>query len=288
MRRLMEPLRSLAGLVALAALAGCAAGSGAVEPLPSPPSTSALAPTTTPPDHSGVALPAVAGATTTTAPALGPGSASLNGKVLGPDGEPAGGATVRVERMVGESAAGHDVPVAADGTWSLPGVLGGRYRVRAWRAPDLAVVVPAFVFAGAAEAVHVELRLERHIGITPKPAVAPARPLVGETTDLVVQVTSRSVDDSGIVRGVPIAGATMELAPGGGWTVRPPNPAVADSTGRARWEIVCGGPGAQPLRLVVNGTEQFQLALPACVEPPTPPTTPPPSAAGSTVARPAG
>ena len=29
------------------------------------------------------------------------------------------------------------VPTAVDGTWNLEKVLGGRYRVRAWKAPDL-------------------------------------------------------------------------------------------------------------------------------------------------------
>ena len=273
--RALVPVRSLrapsvAAVAALLAFSACAGGSEAIAPLPAPPRTSALASTTVPPDYSGVALPAVAsGRTTTTSLPMGPGRATLNGRVVGPDGTPTASAMVKVERLVGGAVATTDLTAGADGTWSLPAVLGGRYRARAWRAPDLTVVNPALFFVGAADTIPVDIQLERHFGTTPIPAVAPSRPMVGQPTNLVVQVSSRSVDASGVVQGVPMVGASAELGGGAGWTVGPPNPAVTDGGGRARWELVCGANGAQPLRLTVNGAEQFQLALPACVDPPT-------------------
>ena len=272
------PLRRL-GLIAVVAVvvtASCSGGAVSVDPLPPPPSTSARPSTTAPPDFTGVALPAVAaGRTTTTTVVLGPGTATIKGTVLAPDGTPVPSATVHVERLVGKSSASIDVASAADGTWSAQNVLGGSYRVRAWRAPDIAQTTPAFFFVGATETYPVELKLERHFGTTPQPSVAPNPPMVGQTTNLVLQVSSRAVDAGGIVQGVPLAGATVSVTGGAGWTVGGANPTVLDGTGRAQWELICNGVGVQSLGLVVNGSEQFALALPACAPPPTTTTTAP-------------
>lgn len=269
-------------------LAACSGGTTAIEPLPPPPSTRPRPATTAPPDYSGVALPVARGVATTTTVVLGPGTATINGTVLAPDGTAAASATVRVERVVGKGVASMDVAAGADGSWSVPNVLGGSYRVRAWRAPDIALVQPAFLFVGATDTVPVELKLERNFGTTPQPAVAPNPPVADQPTNLVLQLSSRSVDPGGVVQGVPMAGVSVELAGAGGWTVGLPNPTVTDATGVARWELVCRGPGVQPLRLVVNGTEQFQLALPACASPPSPPSTeaPTPTVPGAVTTRP--
>lgn len=287
----------MAAALLLVGLSACAGGSTATEPLPPPPSTSSLAPTTVPKDYSGVDLPPVdAGRpTTTTSIPVTSGTATVKGTVLGPDGAPVEGATVRVERLVGDGWGTMDVTTAADGGWAVLHARGGRYRVRAWRAPDLAEVNPALLFLSATETGTVELKLQRHAGTTPTPAIAPSRPVVGQPANLVVQVTSRSVDANGFVRGVPVAAATVSLAGGQGWTVGQPNPGVTDASGRANWELVCAVVGAQPLRLVVNDAEQFDLALPACVEPPPPPapastgpgatTTTKPKAATTTTTR---
>ncbi|MGH9165928.1 MAG: hypothetical protein ACRDZW_10510, partial [Acidimicrobiales bacterium] len=157
--------------------------------------------------------------------------------------------------------------VATDGTWSLAGVTGGRYRVRAWRAPDLAQVEPTLVFVGAQDKAPVVSKLERFAGPFPAPSVAPNPPVVGESAGLVVQVTQRSVDEGGVVRAIPIPGARVELTGAIFWQVRSANPTVTDASGRARWELACRSPGAQPLSAVVNGGESFPLALPACADP---------------------
>ena len=268
-------------------MGACSGGDVAVDPLPPPPSTQARPSTSAPPDFTGVALPAVgAGRVTTTTAVLGPGTATIKGTVLAPEGTPVENAVVRVERLVGKASARVDVASAPDGTWSAQNVLGGSYRVRAWRAPDIAQVKPAFFFVGATETFPVELKLERNFGTTPQPAVAPNPPVVGETSNLVLQVSSRSVDPEGVVQGVPMAGATVELAGGAGWTVGSPNPTVLDATGRARWELICSGVGIQPMRLAVNGGEQFQLALPPCAAPPPPPAAEPTTLPGAATTRP--
>ena len=264
----------LVALVAVALVApACAGRDTAVEPLPPPPSTRPLPSTTAPPDYSGVILPVASGRTTTTTAVLGPGKATVKGTITAPDGTPIQGVTVRVQRLSGTSVASLDTASAADGTWSAQNVLGGAYRVRAWRVPDLAVTTPAFFFVGATETFDVVLQVEKNFGTTPQPAVAPNPPVVGETTNMVLQLSSRSVDAEGVVQGVPMVGVAVEVAGGASWGVGLPNPTVTDATGRARWELICRGAGVQPLRLTVNGTESYQLALPACAEPPPPPSS---------------
>lgn len=268
-----RPLRRLAALVATAALSACWSGdAGEDEAIPSPPPTRPTTTTTAPPDYSGVALgPPVAGRTTTTTVVVGPGQATLGGTALGPDG-PVTSATVRIERVMGSASASVDVAAQADGTWTLPAVLGGRYRLRAWRAPDLAMVEPVLVFLGATETLSVELKLERFAGPVPAAAVIPDPPVVEQPALLEVFVTDRSVDAEGVVHAVPVPGLRIELRSAGNWVARTPNPTVTDATGRARWEVVCRLPGPQPLAVVVPGAEPFPLTFGPCAEPaPAPP-----------------
>ncbi|MGH9189941.1 MAG: carboxypeptidase-like regulatory domain-containing protein [Acidimicrobiales bacterium] len=277
------PGRCLAALLVAAATAtaACSVGGGLrVEPLPDPPPTLATTTTDVPPDLSQVALPSARGRTTTTAVVLGPGQANLEGTVVGPTG-PVPGAVIRVERMVGETVVSSDL-VSADGTWSLPGVRGGQYRIRAWRPPDLAQVEPARLFLGARDKVPVELKLEQFAGPHASPALAPTPAVVDQPVNLVVQVTVRSVDGAGIVRAVPVPVTRVELSASAAWLIRSANVTLTDSTGRARWELLCRVGGVQPVSVVVNGTTTLPLELPACADPPAVAADPVPGAGPST------
>lgn len=253
-------------------------GSRTVEPLPPPPSTVAPSSTTVAPDFSEVALPAVRGSTTTTTISLGPGEAAFKGIVKGSEG-PVGGAVVRVERLVGTAVAGMDVASQEDGTWELPGIKGGAYRVRSWKVPDLALVEPAFVFIGKKEIFNLDLKLDRYAGPFATAAVAPNPPPVAAPVNLVVQLSARSVDDRGFVIGVPLVGARALLANAtGGWQVASPNPVLSDASGRARWEIRCRSAGTHALSVTVNDSQApLSLGIPTCVEPATRPATPAPA-----------
>lgn len=272
---------SRVALAAALVLGACAVDESAVEPLPPPPSTAARPPTTPPPDFRAVALPVAAGRTTTTTVVMGPGEATVRGRVVGPDGAPIIGANVRVERLVGDVSARADLLSGEDGAWSLPNVLGGGYRIRAWRSPDLAMVTPAFVFVGYKETAPVEQKVERFVGTHAVPAIAPSPPVVGQPATVAVQVTTRSVDPEGVVHGTPSAGVPVELA-GAGWSFVTAAATVTDPGGQARWEVVCRQAGTNPLRLVVNGTEPFEIALPGCTDPAPPPAPPSSTAPGAT------
>lgn len=257
-----------AGVLALAAVAllGAACSREARITLPPPPST--VAPSTTVPlvDHSGANLPKVGGKTTTTI-AIQPGPATLRGSVVGPDG-PIPGAAVRVERLVGDGVATLVLPTLADGTWVLPNVLGGRYRVRAWREPDLALTTPAILFLEGSQTKELQLKLDRYSGLHAGAAIAPDPPVVGQPANLVVLVTNRSVDSQGVVRAVPVTNVRAELFGGGRWQLDTSAVTATDGSGQAHWQLRCRESGQQPLSVLVGDRESFPLNLPACVEAP--------------------
>lgn len=252
--------RAAAVLLCLSTASACSAHG--VPPLPAPPTTKVRASTTSVPDLSGVALREVPGRTTTTI-ALGPGSAVINGSVNGPDG-PVAGAVVHVERLVGDGEAVVDVGTAADGTFALNNVKGGRWRIRAYRPPDLALVKPEIFYLEATGTKALALKLDRYQGIGVSSALAPTPAIVDEPANLVVQVTLESVDARGVVRAVPVPGVRVELFGTGDWEVDSGNPKLADGAGQALWSVRCRSSGVQPLSVLVGDSDKFPLSLPAC------------------------
>ncbi|MDQ1443537.1 MAG: hypothetical protein QOI20_1, partial [Acidimicrobiaceae bacterium] len=241
-------------------------------------------PTTTVVDYSGVDLKPVTGKTTTTV-LVGPGRAALKGMVVGPEG-PVAGATVLVERLVGEGSGALQVATAADGTWAVANVLGGRFRIRSWRPSDLALTKPEVFFLNDGDTKQLQLQLSRYTGLAVTSAIAANPPVVDEPANLVVQVVQQSVDGQGIVRGTPVSTARVELFGGGDWRVTSPNPALTDGQGRARWQLTCRSAGRQQLAAVVGDNQQFPLDIAPCVEPPpeeptTTPTSAPPDSSSS-------
>jgi hypothetical protein len=255
---------AILALLALTACGGTGYSIPEPDPLPSLPATTAA------PDFSNIALAGVPGRTTTTI-VLGPGRAGLKGTVAGPDGL-IPGATVRIERLVGDAVAAAEVFTGPDGAWTAPGVLGGRYRVRAWRVPDLALTKPVVFFLGADEQRPVDLLVNRYSGTAVSGSMAPSPPLLDEPANLVVRVAQQSVDPTGVVRAAPISGVMVELVGSGDWRVDTENPSFTDFNGDVGWQVRCRSAGSQPLGVLVNG-EAFPLTLPACqeafVEPPS-------------------
>ena len=268
---------ALVGVVLLAACAG-----KSFEVLPPPPTTIALPTTTTAADLTMVAIRSVGGRKIQTV-RLGPGPATINGVVSGPNGAVAG-ATVHIERLVGDGVGTVDLLTNPDGTFSLPAILGGRYRVRAYKpAPDnLALVKPEVFFLVGADVHQSTLNLDLYAGLNAAAAIAPNPPVVGDPTNVVVQVTQRSVDNRGIVRAVPIPNVSLELFATGQWRVKSQNLQQSDANGRAQWEAQCGAGGQQPLSVVVNNTDSFVVYNGACTDALPPPSTEPTSTTSTT------
>lgn len=243
---------------------------------PNPPTTVVVNTTTGPTlpgNLSSISLPAVVGATTTTAPLIGPGHATLNGTVFGPDG-PVPGATVEVDRIVGDASVSAQTTTAADGSWTIGRILGGRYRVRAWQSPSLTMPTPQVVFLDATQNLSMSLQLTQYKGPSLAAAVSPSALILGEPANLVVQVTNPTVGTKGVLTYPPDAGAQVTLTDGPGWQVSS-NPVTADSAGNALFQISCTSIGADPLSAQVGSASPVPLEMPECGAPPT--TAPPPT-----------
>jgi hypothetical protein len=238
-------------------------------------------------DYSSTHLAKVNG-TTTTLGVPETGTASIVGTVTGPGG-PVPGATVHVEHLVGSSTVPHDVLTGPDGRYALPGIPGGRYRVRAFLAPALATKANDSRFLEDGKEAVFDLSLEDQRKVVAKAAVAPSVPYLGEPVNLSVVVATQQVDVDGIVRSTPVPGLRVELDGLGLWTLRrdadlqspfpsrgtttstvPPSAVgFTDSVGVVAYQLRCNAAGDPGLGLLVTVT-----TTPAAVEgqPPPQPT----------------
>jgi len=230
---------------------------------PPPPSTTPEESTTVP-DYSAVQLARVSGRTTTTIDNA-PGQAHISGSVVAPQGA-VPGATVHAERLVGDSVLALDVATNPDGSFHLDNVQGGRYRIRAWRAPDLALTTPlVFFLNGNENKSGVNLQVTQYTGTKVTAAIAPNPPIVGDPANLAVQVTTQMVDPTGIARDTPTVGVQVDLQGAGSWQLQSSSTEFTDASGTATWHLTCTSTGNQPLSASVNGTS-YPLSLPACQE----------------------
>jgi hypothetical protein len=205
----------------------------------------------------------VSGRTTIPGVVIGPGHSTLSGTVDGSAG-PVGGATVEVERFVGDASSTARVNAGRDGRWSLPNILGGRYRVRAWRVPDQTMAAPTIFFLGGAENRTLNLSVQTFSGPVVTSSIAPDPPVVNRPANLVVDVSNRAVDAQGVGRADPAAGVSVQLGGTGGWQVTSPNPTSTDRGGQVTWQLTCQTGGTQPLSVSLNGAAPLPIDVPAC------------------------
>lgn len=254
--------------LALSAVA-CSGGGGPTSA--AAPATTAVADTSTAPrPTSSTTSSSLKAATTTTGVSrttvtspltLGPGNASLVGTVSGPQG-PVDGATVRVERLVGKAVATADVTTFG-GAWQLPAVLGGSYRVRAFKAPDLAQSPVEVFFLAADERRVVDFKLTAAGGDRITAVINPNPPKVDQSATLTISVGTGRVDDQGRPALTPRPGVTLILAPGAGYALESVPQAVTDGNGSATWRLHCVVEGTTSMSLTV-GSGVTSVNLPPC------------------------
>ena len=221
--------------------------------LPPPSSTSSTTPgpPTTEPDWSMVTLPVLDGSTTTTAPRSA-GFVTFRGRVTGPDG-PVPGAVVVAERLVDDAVQRFEARAGDDGTYELTGVPGGRYRVRAFLPPQLAMTSPEIFFQRDFESRDLDLRVEEFTGVVVRASVAPRAPIDGRGVNLAVLVAERRVGDDGIAREVPVAGVPVRVT-ASGWTSLDGGAArVTDGDGIAVFQYRCTATGPASATAYVGG-----------------------------------
>jgi len=206
--------------------------------------------------------------TVTTLLQLGPGDASIGGTVIGPGG-PVDGATVRIERLVGKLIAPADVTTTGGGSWQMPSILGGSYRVRAFKAPDLGTSPVENFFLAANERKTLSLRLPLVGGERIVAVVNPNPPRVDQAATVTIQVGTGRVDDQGRPVITPRPGVPLTLAPGPGILLESVPLVVSDGSGSAAWRIRCAVEGASAVSLTV-GNGVTQVRLPGCGPAPAP------------------
>jgi hypothetical protein len=264
-----------AGTAVLLLLAVGLRGCGGVElsAIPDVPSTQATeAPVTSVVNYAAISLPPVDGSTTTIIEPVG-GSAHLAGTVAGPSGL-VPGATVRVERLVLDQALRTDVTTGPDGHWDLPGIAGGRYRVRAFLPPTMAQTDPEVFFLRGDEERALDLTMRTFDGLGIEAAVAPDPPLVDEPVNVVVQLANRTVDSDGVARAEPLPGIYLAVVDTGAWELQSQSPAFTDADGRAVFAFVCRQAGPNQLQVRILSTNQVvPVELPDCVQADEPATT---------------
>jgi hypothetical protein len=187
----------------------------------------------------------------------------------------------------------------------LGGVPGGRYRVRAFLPPALAMPSAEVRFLRDGQEHDFDLVVEDQRRVVARGAVAPDPPYVDDDVNLAVVVATRSVDLDGVIRNVPVVGVRVELSGLGAWTLRPssappsqqPRPtttapprtpssvAFTDGFGQATFELRCQVSGNPGLSLLVSvlvtppaaegqpppppqqQLERIPLELPSCIDP---------------------
>jgi hypothetical protein len=247
-------------------LAGCSKDEGKALPKPVPSSTT----TTEPIDLTHVSLEpiAVSGKATSTTRPLGGGKAAILGRVIDADGVPVGQALVRAT-YYGDVSKPEVIEAlsADDGTYKFEQVLGGRWRIRAWKAPELATLEDNVFFLGYTEQRQVDLKVKSAVDIVVTSSMAPNPPFIGSPVELAVLVLSQSVDAEGIVHRSPVGGAAVTLDIQGKWALLAGEATQAtDSNGRTAWQMNCTEVGSQPITALV-GAKEWPLNVPPCHDP---------------------
>jgi hypothetical protein len=272
MRR--SPFLLVALAMAVVAVACSSGGKPAAAPVTAPPTeapTSSSSSTSTTARPTTTTTSTIPRTTVTTALTVGPGNAFLSGTVTGPQG-PVDGATVRVERLVGKAVATADV-LTAGGSWQLPSVLGGSYRVRAFKSPELAQSDVQTFFLAANERKVVDFALTGTGGDRITAVINPSPPRVDQVATLTVTVGVARVDDQGRPALTPRPNVLLTLNPGPGQALESPAQVLTDGNGAGSWRIRCVTEGTNPIGLTV-GTGATSINLPGCAAASAaPPTT---------------
>jgi hypothetical protein len=225
--------------------------------------------TTEPIDPTNVSLEPIAasGKPTSTTRPPGGGRAALFGRVIDADNKPVGGAFVRAT-YYGDPNKPEVIETlsAEDGTYRFEQVLGGRWRMRAWKSPDLATLDDNVFFLGYTEQRTVDLKVKYAGDIVVTSNMAPNPPFIGSPVELALLVLTQSVDEEGIVHRSPVGGAAVTLDIRGKWSLVGDPTQATEYNGRTAWQLTCNEVGQQAIIAFVGGRE-WPLNIPGCHDP---------------------
>lgn len=218
------------------------------------------------PDTRSVAIPKVTGTVPSVKVALTGGSATLNGVVVGPSGEPLANATVRLERFEGEASTALDLRTDRQGGFQLPQALGGRYRVRAWRAPSYMQDGSEVTFVSDGEQRSFRLQVGAPSGDEMRVLFDSSPVIVGQTSGISVTVRGPYVNGNGQVEQGGKAGVEVSIL-GGGVLTGLAGTKPTDGGGLANFTIACNQIGEASFTLTSSAaTRSFSVS---CIAVPT-------------------
>ena len=227
-------------LVAVLVLAGCVGSSS--KPLVAAPTSTTSTTVVNPadelaalapppgfriPDSRGASITPVQGRALPSSIPIRGGNATVTGAVNGPDGSVAG-ASVLIERFVGTDSASLMLSTDGSGRYAVAGLLGGRYRVRAWLAPLYTSVQSATNFVADGDRLEADIAVERHDATSLQLVPSVGAVLVGNRAAVTAQVSHEVVDGNGVVQAVASGGVELTLAGPDGVVVEAPNPVTTD------------------------------------------------------------
>lgn len=225
------------------------------------------------PDTRAVAVPTVPAAPTTTALPMQGGKSAIDGQVVGPDNAPIPGATVRIERFVGDSVVTVDLASSASGGFAVNQLLGGRYRVRAWRAPTFAQLGSEVTFLADGERRSFRLQLAAPNDIDISASASSSQVIVGQPVTVTMRILVPVVNGNGQVDQGGRAN-DLVVATGGGVLAGQGGQTTSNAEGLASFTFQCAQVGAGS---VTMQTPYFKEVVDiTCLPLPTTTTTAPP------------
>jgi len=201
------------------------------------------------------------------------GRASIRGTVTGPGG-PVAGATVLIERWVGNRSGSIRVGTGDGGGFSATGLLGGRFRVRAWLQPNQTATRSVVLFLANDQAGTAQVELESFDGLRLQGSLDLSAINVGDTARVRALLTRAAVDGDGIVVGEAVPGAQVQMTAPDGLRVTGDNPATTGENGIASIAVECEREGSYTVALSTEGAST-STTLPTCGPRPTTTTTTP-------------
>jgi len=221
-------------------------------------------------DRTVLPLPAAEGTpTTTTLPEITSGTMSIGGTVRSETGEAVPNAIIRLERIVGDLVQGVDIRADAEGEFQAPELLGGRYRIRAWRVPDMAMAEAAVYFLEDGDFIdkteggfRIELPVARLSGLRSQFISTPSVVRVGDRPNLWIRVSRSSVNEQGVITSSAQPGARVVLPNDTRWSFAAARttdsegntrsvPAVTNSDGDVLWNPTCREAGESSVTVKV-------------------------------------
>lgn len=192
------------------------------------------------------------------------GTASLDGMVTLVDRTPVAGATVRIERFTSDGQAVAETLSSSDGSWTAPGLHGGRFRVRAFAPDVLASVESVVVVVPQNGSLTLSLRVEGPAEGLRFDSVGPLGIAVGTAGTTAIVVSREAVDEAGRIVQLPVAGQALTATFTAPARVLSESIVVTDSGGASRFLVACEAEGTSIARLVLD-EDRSSVTLPPCL-----------------------